>query len=93
MPSVKGAMIKPPELFDSSEYYVPPPPIKLKVEVDISSFTGHILIHHRTSLWEVYHQWKQTEDPEDENNLASWLLEDLSDDILSNANMIDWEEV
>ena len=86
-------MLEPPELFDSKPYYVPPPPIKLEVSVDISSFTGTILIRHKTSLWEVYHQWKETEAPEDEENLASWLLEDLQDDILSNANMVDWEEV
>ena len=82
-----------PEMFDSKPYYVPPPPISLEVSVDISSFTGLILIRPGTSLWEVYHQWKETENLDDEENLASWFLEDLSDDILSNVNMIDWKEV
>jgi hypothetical protein len=80
-----------PELFNSSPYYVPPPPIKIKIRVD-SFFKDYTLVLCGLTL-DLYRIWKETGHDGDENEFLTEALDDLQDQIISDMYVDDWEEV
>lgn len=77
------------ELFDSSPYYVPPPPTRLKVTVDMWSKSATLTL--RGTALELYNTWKETQHHEDETAFADWILEDVIQEL--EISVSDWEEV
>ncbi len=83
-----------PELFDSSEYCVPPPPpppTRLKITVDVWSKTFERVLYGRPL--ELYNAWKETEHPDDEEAFAECMIDEIHDYHLIDMSLSDWEEV
>lgn len=79
------------ELFDSSPYYVAPPPTEIRIELGMWS-TRHRVTLKGTAL-ELYNEY--VEDPSNDNETAflEWVVDDLQDEIMSNISVEDWDEV
>lgn len=79
------------ELFDSSPYYVPPPPVKIHIEVGMWS-SRHTVELKNTAL-ELYNQWKENPTQDNETAFLDWVVDDLQDEIMADISIETWDEV
>lgn len=79
------------ELFDSTPYYVPPPPVKIHIELGMWS-SRHTVELKGTAL-ELYKQWQADQTTENETAFLDWIVDDLQDEIMGDISVENWDEV
>jgi hypothetical protein len=79
------------ELFDSSPYYVPPPPTKICIEVGMWN-SRHTVVLRGTAL-ELYNEYVEDQSHESETAFLDWVLDDLQDVIMGDISVENWEEI
>jgi hypothetical protein len=79
------------ELFDSSPYYVPPPPVKIHIKVGMWS-SRHTVVLRGTAL-ELYNEYVENPTQENETAVLDWVVDDLQDAIMGDISVENWEEI
>lgn len=79
------------ELFDSSPYYVTPPPVLIDVEVMMWN-SCQTLVLTGTPL-ELFKVWKESQDDDDEQAFLDYVLDYYRDELCYDMVISDWKEI